>query len=182
MTHDYLDLELCAATAHHDLIAGAAVTARPADFAELRLTSDADVGVISQGDRQGSRLGADPIAAGRDRALDRGLPSLYQGIVDLGDVEQLGSSSGDPHLAEMRHPLGAQAACRDLHVDDHIWIDTEKELLAETQGAEVVEAAWGTPQDAEPVQRGAQLTVAGHLEDGAVAPQHVRSVGGQRGH
>src|SRR5215207_10212538 len=82
MTHDYLDLELCAATAHHDLIAGAAVTAHPADFAELRLTSDADVGVVSQGDRQRSRLGADPVAAGRDRAFDRGLPSLCQSRCD----------------------------------------------------------------------------------------------------
>ena len=49
MTHDDLDIELCTAAAHHDLIAGAAVTARPADLAELSLTGDSDVGVISQG-------------------------------------------------------------------------------------------------------------------------------------
>src|SRR4029453_10391127 len=81
MTHDDLDVEPCAALAHHDLIAGAAVTARPADLAELSLTGDSDVGVISQADGQRSGLGADAVAAGFDRAFDRRLPHWPQSIV-----------------------------------------------------------------------------------------------------
>src|SRR5687768_18415629 len=91
MTHDDLDVELRTAAAHHDLIAGAAVTSGPADLAELGLTGDGDVRVISQSDRQRARLGTDPVTPGRDRAFDGGLPSLDEGVVDLGDVQQLGS-------------------------------------------------------------------------------------------
>ena len=48
VTHDDLDVEPGAAVAHHDLVAGAAVAAGPADLAELGLTVDGDVGVIGQ--------------------------------------------------------------------------------------------------------------------------------------
>ena len=46
MAHDNLDVELCTTTAHHDLITGTAVTARPADPAELGFAGDGDIGVI----------------------------------------------------------------------------------------------------------------------------------------
>ena len=152
MTHDDLDVEPCTTAAHHDLIAGTAVTARPADFAELGLTGDSDVGVISQADGQRSGLSADSVTAGLDRALDRRLPSLYKSVVDLSNVQQLGRSSSDTYLAEMRHPLGVQAACSHFDIDDQIWVDTKKELLAEPEGTEVLEAPWRSPQDAEAVE------------------------------
>ena len=50
MTHHDLDVELCTAAAHHDLVAGAAVTARPADPAELSFAGDSHIGVIGQVD------------------------------------------------------------------------------------------------------------------------------------
>ncbi len=60
-------------------------------------------------------------------------------------------------------------------------IDPQEQLLAEPERAEVVQVPRG-PEDAEPVEGRAELTVAGDLQDGAVAAQHVRPVGGQGGH
>src|SRR5215210_1320091 len=60
VSHHDLDLELGAAIAHHDLVARTIVSARPADLAELRLTGNGYVGIITQSDRQTSRFGADP--------------------------------------------------------------------------------------------------------------------------
>ena len=60
-------------------------------------------------------------------------PAWMRASLISSDVQRLGSPSGDPHLAEMRHLLGVQAARSDLDINDDIWVDAEKELLAEAQ-------------------------------------------------
>ena len=61
-------------------------------------------------------------------------------------------------------------------------VDPQQQLLAQAEGADVVQVARRAAQDAEPVEGGPELAVAGHLEHRAVAAQHVRAVGGQGGH
>ena len=48
VTHHDLDVQLGAAVAHHDLVAGPAVAAGPADLAELGLALDRHVRVVGR--------------------------------------------------------------------------------------------------------------------------------------
>ena len=81
----------------------------------------------------------------------------------------------------MRNPLGVQAAGGHLDVDHDVRVDLEQQFLAQTEGADVVEVAGRAAQDAEAVERGAELAVTGDLEHRAVAAQDVRTVGRQGG-
>ena len=106
-------------------------------------------------------------------------PACIEGVVDLGDVQQLGPARGHPDLAQVRHALGVEVARGHLHVDDDRGVDAQQQLLAQAQRADVLHVPRDPAQDAEAVQAGAQLAVAGDLQDRAVAAQHVRAVGGQ---
>ena len=149
----------------------------PSWASPLIVTLDSSARLIAS-DPDSARIRLRPV---RMTPCDRGLTGLDQRVVDLSHVHQLGSTGGHPDLAQMRHLLGVQAAGGHLDIDDDVRVDLQQQLLAQPERPEVVQRPRRIAQQAEAVQRGAQLSVAGHLEHCAVAAQHVRPVGGQGG-
>ena len=117
----------------------------------------------------------------RDGALDRGLTGLDQRVVDLLDVEQLGRRRrsrrtlprcGTRSVFRLPPVTSTSTSMSGL---------TRRNSSLPSPSERKSSRLRGASQDAEPVEGGAELAVAGDLQHRTVAAQHVRPVGGQGG-